>query len=46
MAEVYFIAHALDYHKDFNIEKYFKNSSKISQMFQVFYNVFKHLKWF
>ena len=38
IAEVYFIAHALDCHKDFNIEQYFTNSSKISQMFQVSHN--------
>ena len=35
MAEVYFIAHALGYHKDFNIEKYFTKISKISYKFSM-----------
>ena len=33
MVEVYFTAHALGYHKDFNIEKYFTKISKISYKF-------------
>ena len=44
--EVNFIAHALGYHKDFNIEKYFTNSSKISQRFQTFQMILKDLKYF